>query len=278
MTTDREKIQKFGQLLRESKYVLALLGAGLSASSGVPTFSGVGASWRGIEAKTLATRDAFAKDARLVSEYYRERQQTVVAAAPNRGHVALAELAKAKPGFLAITQNIDDLSQRAGHPPAQLACLHGSLFATKCFDEDCSFFEPYGLRLTQADVQSIPYPPGCPVCGSSFLRPGVVLFGELLPEATLDYIDAWIDMVPTIDVMLVVGTTANLSRSAEFIDIAREKGAIIAHFDLATHEDLQEPEDLIFPGDAAETLPAVIGEALAFMSIKPDSTGGPSSS
>lgn len=107
MADPLQKGQAFCQLLRESKYVLALLGAGLSASSGIPTFSGAGRTWRSIDAKALATREAFSKNPQLISEYYGEMQQTMAAAAPNAGHVALAELARAKPGFLAITQNID---------------------------------------------------------------------------------------------------------------------------------------------------------------------------
>lgn len=203
-----------------------------------------------------------------------------MAAAPNKGHKAIAELAKAKPGFLAITQNIDgtpplhpgsgrtdrkglNLSQRAGHPPGQLAPLHGSLFTIKCFDENCTFFEPYSStdraasapldcsigghsRVAEADMLSVPSLPTCATCGSSLLRPGVVWFGELLPLAILDHIDSWIDSIPRLDVMLVVGTEAALSRSAEFIDRAREKGAIIAHFNTHLNENLQDPEDFFF--------------------------------
>ena len=99
------------QRLRHSTYILALLGAGLSASSGVPTFSGAGARWRGIDVRTLPRREAFSQEPRIVWEYYRQLHQKVVTAVPNRGHIALAELAKARPNFLAITQNID------GAPP-----------------------------------------------------------------------------------------------------------------------------------------------------------------
>ena len=84
----------------------------------------------------------------------------------------------------------------------------------------------------------------------------------MLPPGIIDYLDYWIDSVPQLDVMLVVGTTANLSRSAEFIDRARERGAMIAHFDIHPNEELQEPEDIFVQGDAAVTLPGIIGEAL----------------
>ena len=107
MAQHNEPRTELVEALRSSCHILALLGAGLSASSGIPTFSDTGATWRGYESRTLATRETFQRDPRIVSEYYREFQQRVAAAAPNQGHLALAELAKAKPGFLAITQNID---------------------------------------------------------------------------------------------------------------------------------------------------------------------------
>ena len=109
MAHDEKPEEFLTKALRNSIYILALLGAGLSASSGLPTFSGSGATWRGYESRKLATRKAFQHDPRTVSEYYREFQQRVAVAAPNKGHLALAELAKAKPGFLAITQNIDGI-------------------------------------------------------------------------------------------------------------------------------------------------------------------------
>lgn len=93
--------------LRDSTHILALIGAGLSASSGIPTFSGAGAYWRGHESKSLATPSAFAKNPSLVWQFYEDRRQRAFAALPNRGHAALAELARLKPAFLAISQNID---------------------------------------------------------------------------------------------------------------------------------------------------------------------------
>lgn len=125
---------------------------------------------------------------------------------------------------------------------------------------------PPGSQPTQND-HSTSRLAVCPACSSSYLRPGVVWYGELLPEGILDYVDDWIESAPGIDVMLVVGTMAELSRISEFIYMARDKGAVIAHFDIAINEDIREPGDWVFQGDAAVTLPAVIRESLATVTM-----------
>ena len=93
--------------LKSSTRILALLGAGLSAPSGIPTFPGQGGLWRNHNAMDLATPEAFAKDPSLVWQFFNYRRQKALQAKPNRAHIALARLAEKKPGFLAITQNID---------------------------------------------------------------------------------------------------------------------------------------------------------------------------
>lgn len=180
-----------------------------------------------------------------------------------------------------LTSNYIDLSQRAGHPPNQLAPLHGSVFSSKCFNESCNYYESYSstdthalavppvfdpstanVPLSASEVQYIPNPPICTLCHSAYVRPGVVWHGELLPLTLLDELDSWIDSVPRLEVMLVVGTVATLSRSAEFIDRARERGAVVAHFNIKRNEELLEDEDLFFRGDAAYWLSKIIGEVL----------------
>lgn len=96
-----------GQCIASSQYILALLGAGLSASSGLQTFTGNGASWRTYETKSMATKTAFARDPVLVWQFYEDRRRKAIAAQPNLGHFALAKLAERKEHFLAISQNID---------------------------------------------------------------------------------------------------------------------------------------------------------------------------
>lgn len=120
-------IEDFHALLSQSTRVLALLGAGLSASSGLPTFRGAGGLWRSHDATSLATPEAFAYDPALVWRFYSYRRHMALRVEPNPAHYALAQLSKQMPGFMTLSQNVDGLSTRAGHRH-QLQLLHGTLF------------------------------------------------------------------------------------------------------------------------------------------------------
>ncbi|PIA89458.1 NAD-dependent protein deacylase sirtuin-5, mitochondrial [Cercospora beticola] len=261
--------------LRESEYVVALVGAGLSASSGIPTFRGNGSLWHGHEITSVASRPAFVRDPLLVWQFYEERRQNAANAKPNAGHFALARLAEKKEDFLAVTQNIDDLSQRAGHDSTKLAPIHGSLFTAKCFDPECGFeiwnnrSSPLTPALNSAQAvhgtTSEEYSailPTCGKCHQNFLRPGVVWFGEQLPLDLLDRVDEWLEDLPRLDLFLVIGTSSRVFPAATYIEKAREKGARVAHFNVEPDEDFMDEEDWFVQGDAAVTLPQVINPAL----------------
>ncbi|KEF63512.1 uncharacterized protein A1O9_01490 [Exophiala aquamarina CBS 119918] len=126
----------FVQHIQSSRRICALLGAGLGASSGLPTFRGAGGFWRTYDATVLATPGAFRTDPALVWQFYSYRRHMALNAKPNRAHLALAELARRNPDFITLSQNVDGLSPRAGHPPDQLKLLHGNLFDVRCWDED----------------------------------------------------------------------------------------------------------------------------------------------
>lgn len=100
-------LESFQKHLRSSDRVLALCGAGLSAASGLPTFRGAGGLWRSYDAVSLATPEAFAEDPGLVWQFYSYRRHMALQAQPNLAHYALAELARRKKGFLALSQNVD---------------------------------------------------------------------------------------------------------------------------------------------------------------------------
>ena len=102
-------LESFTAHLASSNRILALLGAGLSASSGLPTFRGVGGLWRSHEATMLATPEAFQADPALVWQFYSYRRHMALQAQPNKAHFALAELAKRRKGFLTLSQNVDGI-------------------------------------------------------------------------------------------------------------------------------------------------------------------------
>ena len=103
-------LESFAQHLKDSKNVLALCGAGLSAASGLPTFRGAGGLWRKYDAMSLATPQAFNENPGLVWQFYNYRRHMALQAKPNAGHYALVELAKRKDNFHTLTQNVDGQS------------------------------------------------------------------------------------------------------------------------------------------------------------------------
>ncbi|KAN0079020.1 DHS-like NAD/FAD-binding domain containing protein [Elaphomyces granulatus] len=314
-------LESFSTHLKGSTRIIALLGAGLSASSGLPTFRGAGGMWRSYDATVLATPKAFEDDPGLVWQFYGYRRHMALKAQPNRAHYALAELAKRNKHFITLSQNVDGLSPRANHPSEQLHLLHGSLFDIKCSSDTCTysrkddFTEPIvpalaipkagpqlepsvndktGEEATKAlyavmeskqserqhdgvnelDIsdERVPIPdlsdedlPHCPQC-NELLRPGVVWFGEMLPEDTIDAVDEWIRSSPQIDLMLVIGTSARVWPAAGYIAKARAKGAQIAVINMDPN-DTPPGRDMchwFFQGDAGIILPeilkSVIGE------------------
>ncbi|OTA27875.1 hypothetical protein BTJ68_10668 [Hortaea werneckii EXF-2000] len=155
-TLDDQDVKSFHEYLSKSKRVLALLGAGLSASSGLPTFRGAGGLWRTHNSTDLATPGAFRENPGLVWQFYSYRRHMALQAQPNAAHYALAELARKMPGFQALSQNVDGLSQRADHPAKQLQLLHGTLFEVRCADRaGCGYSE---VNFTDPIVPSLAIP------------------------------------------------------------------------------------------------------------------------
>ncbi|KAI0392963.1 histidine phosphatase superfamily [Xylariaceae sp. FL0594] len=289
----RTSIPEFRDLVTSSKRILALCGAGLSAASGLPTFRGDGGLWRNYEPTTLATPEAFEDDPALVWLFYAWRKHRAMKAKPNMGHYALAQLASRKEeGFLCLSQNVDGLHHRAGHPPSQLRLLHGSILDVKCFDEKCGYIEhnnlsdppcpalapasqdlaPGSTTLPLLDPR-VPAPviaradlPQCPKCEKALLRPGVVWFGEGLDEEMLDGIDDWIEK-EKVDLMLVIGTAAAVYPAAGYTRKARNAGAVVAvvNLDPDAAEGLVSG-DFFFQGSAAEILPKLFEGVIGTMS------------
>lgn len=194
-------------LLAGAERIVVLTGAGVSAESGVPTFRGAGGLWKSFRAEELATPEAFARDPRLVWEWYAWRRELVARCEPNAAHRALARLALGREGVTLVTQNVDGLHARAareesgasGDPaPAMPLELHGNLFATRCVACGADAGEPT-IDATSRDTL-----PRCARCGG-LLRPGVVWFGELLDPRVLGAAEA---AAGAADVALVVGTSA----------------------------------------------------------------------
>src|SRR5579884_2154719 len=156
-----EVISQVRSLIEQAPRVIAFTGAGISVESGIPAFRGPEGLWRKYRAEDLATPAAFARDPKLVWEWYDWRRQNMAKAQPNAGHLALARLEGRKPGFDLITQNIDGLHDRAGS--RRIHKLHGDIWMVRCVE--CGL-ERQDLRMPLPEI-----PPRCE-CGG-LLRPAV---------------------------------------------------------------------------------------------------------
>jgi NAD-dependent deacetylase len=184
--------------------VLVLTGAGVSAESGIPTFRGKDGYWRNLDPAKLATPEAFARDPKLVWEWYRERRNRIWNAQPNAAHAAIATLAQHADEFLLVTQNVDDLHARAGLPKEKMVQIHGDIFLTRCSRCDFGFTERKHDHEQEEEEENVV--PRCAKCGA-LMRPGVVWFGEQLPWTELRRVETYLDR-GACDVGIVVGTTA----------------------------------------------------------------------
>ena len=203
--------------------VFVLTGAGVSAESGIPTFRGRDGYWRNFDPAKLATPEAFARDPKLVWEWYRERRQRIRNAQPNAAHEAIAKLAGQADEFLLVTQNVDDLHARAGFPKEKMVQIHGDIFVTRC--SRCEFAcpgrggSPELIGAWENDVAL----PRCPEC-DALMRPGVVWFGEQLPWNELQQVENFLDRGGC-DLVIVAGTTATFGYIIDWALRASQGGA-----------------------------------------------------
>jgi NAD-dependent deacetylase len=233
--------------LRDAERVVALTGSGISAESGVPTFREAQTGlWERYDPQELATPGAFARDPRLVWEWYEWRRHLVAEAGPNPGHRALAGFERRTPGFTLVTQNVDGLHERAGS--RNVIELHGNILRSKCS------FEGEVVRPEEHD-ESVP--PHCPRCGA-FLRPDVVWFGEMLPAGVLE---AASEAARRCDLFFSIGTSSLVYPAAALPYEALENGAVLAEINLK-ETPLSRHADYSVWGPAGEVLPNLLREAL----------------
>jgi NAD-dependent protein deacetylase/lipoamidase len=241
-TSLARRIGEAADRVQRARAIAVLTGAGVSAESGVPTFRGEGGLWRQFRAEDLATPQAFARDPRLVWEWYDWRRQKIAACRPNPAHHALAQLEARAADFLLITQNIDDLHRKAGS--RLLVELHGNIWRVRCPRE--------GSVADLPDVPLREIPPRCE-CGA-LLRPDIVWFGETLPD---DALDRAFRAAEACDLFLVAGTSALVQPAASLPLVAKRHGATIVEVN-PQPTPISPMVDLALPGKAGEMLPALL--------------------
>lgn len=234
-----------------ARRVLVLTGAGMSAESGLATFRDAQSGlWETFDPSQLATPEAWAADPPFVWAWYAWRIRLVRDATPNAGHRALADLA-AHRAVSVVTQNIDDLHERAGS--AVTAHLHGSLLELRCVDCHEPYADPPALPATPVERLS---PETCPACGGD-VRPGVVWFGEMLPQEAVQATEDVIETLRPGDVCLVVGTSGLVYPAAGYPAMARSQGATVIEVN-PDESGVSDMCDHVVRGTSAEVLPALV--------------------
>lgn len=233
-----------------ARSVCVLTGAGMSAESGIATFrDALTGLWSRFDPAQLASVDGFRADPALVWNWYAERRDGVRRAEPNAGHHALAAFERARPGVLTlVSQNVDDLHQRAGNRAT--IRLHGDILADQWL-EPC----PRAQRGNACDTDwAAPgTPPRCAECGN-LVRPGVVWFGEMLPVAAIDAAER---AARACEVMLVVGTSGAVWPAAGLAARARRAGAHVVIVNPQPSE-IDDEAHVLLAGTAAGVLPRIL--------------------
>ncbi|AQR75141.1 NAD-dependent deacylase [Sphingomonas sp. LM7] len=206
--------------MTDIRNIVILTGAGVSAESGVATFRGPGGLWEGHRVEDVCTPQALAHDPELVHRFYDARRAQLAGVAPNAAHRALARLDAEWPGeLLLVTQNVDDLHERAGSQ--RLLHMHGELKSALC--------AACGVRTGWEDL--LPPETECPNCGTPALRPDIVFFGEMPYQ--MERIEA---ALAAADLFVSIGTSGAVYPAAGFVQTARHHGAATLELNLDPSE------------------------------------------
>lgn len=226
--------------------IVILTGAGISAESGLGTFRAEGGLWAQHKVEDVATPEGFARNPKLVVDFYNARRAQAAEAEPNAGHLALAKLeAEFDGAVVLITQNVDDLHEKAGSQ--KVMHMHGALTGALCAACDTRWDAPMVMAAGDA----------CPACKKPTARPDIVWFGEMPYD-----MDEIFDHLSDADVFASIGTSGNVYPAAGFVAEARRNGADTVEFNLEPSLVGSQFADRRI-GPATQTLPIWVDEILA---------------
>jgi NAD-dependent deacetylase len=239
--------------LRDANRVVILTGAGVSAESGIPTFRDKQTGlWENYDGAELATPYAFERDPSLVWGWYEWRRALMLGSKPNAAHQAIAAMSKLVPRLTLVTQNVDDLHERAGSQ--DVLHLHGELSRPYCAGCRRSYVLSRGISDLPAGGARME-PPRCEACGA-MVRPGVVWFGESLPEL------AWraaCEAARQCDVFFCCGTSSLVQPAASLTDMAIAAGAVTVQIN-PNATDYDGSVSVAIRGPAGVVLPRIVVE------------------
>ena len=238
-------LKKASEIIKRSKNMIALTGAGISVESGIPDFRSAGGLWDKYDPAIYASIYSFRTMPEKVWDMIFEMIDITEKAKPNNGHYALAELEKMNLLKAVITQNIDNLHQEAGSK--NVIEYHGNAKNLVCLS--CS--AKYSASEYKIAEKKIPH---CESCGK-ILKPSVIFFGENIPQNAL--VDSQ-KFAEKADVVLVIGTSAVVYPAASIPKIAKGRGASIIEFNIEKTELTGSDTDIFILGSAGQTLPELV--------------------
>ena len=232
-------------VMERVRNIVILTGAGVSAESGIDTFRSEGGLWEQHRVEDVATPEGFARDPELVLRFYDMRREAIQQKQPNPAHDALARLDAAWDGeLLIVTQNVDDLHERAG--AGNVLHMHGEHLNAWC--TACDVRSPWtGPLITR---------PPCPECGESALRPDVVWFGEMPYQMDRIY-----QALADCDLFVSIGTSGAVYPAAGFVREARANGARTLELNLEPSQGSRWFDETRL-GPASELVPVWVDEVL----------------
>jgi len=247
----REKVEKLAELIKNSGDIVVFTGAGVSTESGVPDFRSPGGIWDRFDPnemtfqKFVSSEESRRKYWDLFKVTYKEFQGIE----PNQAHLAIAELEKRGNLSAVVTQNVEELHQKAGNSPDKVLELHGTMWKVRCLDcgKDYPWEEAYRL-LEQGDI-----PENCPDCGGLF-KPATIAFGQQLPMHTLKEAQ---ERSYRCDLFISIGSSLVVYPAALMPQMAREAGAALA---IVNNEPtpFDDIADLVIHARAGETMKTAV--------------------
>ncbi|ABC64208.1 NAD-dependent deacylase [Erythrobacter litoralis] len=232
-------------MTQEIRNIVILTGAGISAESGIDTFRSAGGLWEQHNVEDVATPEGFTRSPELVLNFYDMRREALGKVQPNPAHDALARLDAEFGGeLLIVTQNVDDLHERAG--AKRVLHMHGELKSALCLA--CEMRSPWDATLSDR--------PACPVCQAPSLRPDVVWFGEMPYQMDRIY-----RAIREADLFVSIGTSGAVYPAAGFVQDARNLGVQTLELNLERSEGSHWFHESRL-GSAGELVPEWVGEVL----------------
>ena len=235
-------LDSLAKRLTSNSYIVFLTGAGVSAESGVPTFRSVDGFWEKFKPEELAHFNSFIKNPALVQAWYQHRVKIVNNVKPNKGHMAMASMESKVATCVVITQNIDNLHQRAGS--REVIELHGNILRNYCID--CGMQFDGGLCIENGETTLCK-------CGG-LVRPDVVWFGEMLPANSFRMAEKH---ARKCDLFISVGTSGVVYPAAGLPGLAKSSGAFLVEINTEV-TDLSSLMDVTFQGKSGEILPRLM--------------------